>query len=263
VNDQKRIIELLEMLVGQEGYAPRLEPAANYGRQMWANEFPPLNANLETSFQFVELIFQQDRTFFVEWQANDLDTKVFDKSLPYGLVVVEYVRGGSRHVRTFDLTNRLGRILLTGREMRVTVVLSGFNLGTTAASLQVDVSAGEAHAGTREDAPLDPFAFQFAAAPVQLGLEGVIREMALYCNGVGLWLMLFASSVQPVTATNTLPTYLFGNGTDDTVVIPGIAWEMGQNMWWALSTSPLSYTAPGDGALATCVFSFEYGNGLP
>jgi hypothetical protein len=260
----QRIWEVLcRIALGSGAYPERFEPVAQTGQTAFGKDFHVL-ADVTTTVawkQFVDVIYEQDRTLCVEWQALalPLDTAY---ALPYGTVYVDYVVGGARHSRQYPLTNRLSRITVTARQLRVNVGLLVANdqsgKGAPAfADLAVNVSASEGRAGMREDAALVHISQEIAAAPIQIGINGVIRAMSFYApsSDVNLYLMLFRNTVSPVAGAQ--PSYIFGDGSNAVNETP-VFFDVNNNFWYAVSTSPIVYAVPGT---ANCAFYAQYDSG--
>jgi hypothetical protein len=260
-----KVEELLAVIARRTGYPlhPN-EPRAKRGQRLLASEFPVSapgfsgNPASTRRHLFVDIEgLDEDRTFAIDFQAYDLVVGEDTNRLPYGQVEIEYARGGARHSRVIDLTNRCARVFVTGRELRVTIQLTYFQLGSPS-TLSVSCSAAEARAGTVEDFPLSRDSQPLAGSPIQAGLEGaVIRAMSFYASDNGFWFMLFNNPVAPVAGA--LPSYVFGNGTISTSVTTGLAYEINVNTWWAISSSPLTYQVASD---ASGLVNIQYESGF-
>jgi hypothetical protein len=254
---------LLRIARGEGAYPPPHEPRANYGYFANGNDFAPVTATdddetVVASLQFCDLNFDSDRTMCVEWQANN-PTSNTSLVLPYGEVIVEYARGGARHTRTMWLVNRLCRIHVTGRQVRVTCRLFSQGEEENFASLTVAVSVGEARAGELEDFAPDWFPAEFVPGdPIKVAEPGVIRELSLYASAVGIYLMLFNSQAAP--ANGSVPDYVYGTGA----IASGpsqVKWEVSVNTWYVLSSTPETLTQLVAGS-AIAFFHIENGASL-
>lgn len=250
---------LLRIALGSGAYPARHEPAANYGLTMRGSEFtaPGFNANTTKAALMVDLLFEEDRTLCVEWQADWLGGDL-PLGLPYGEVEVEYVVGGARRSRVFYLTNRYSRCTVTARQLRVTCQLSANMNGSFAplSDLFVNVSASEGRAGMKEDYPLQWESRSLALVPRQFGTRSVIRWASLYTSVPGLYLLVFLNQ-NGSPGPGAFADYAFGTGAVASPVVP-VSFEINSNTWFALSTNPIVYAAPVAGA-ATFYLQQEQG----
>lgn len=236
------IVALLERIArGAGAYPARHEPQANYGTSCTGADFtsPGFGATNTVRRLMLDLLFEEDRTLVVEFQASN-PTNSAGLQVPYGQVEVDYVVGGARHSRIFPLTNRLGRVTVTGRQVRATVQLNIPTAGKGGLNaLTVDVSAAEGRAGLKEDYPLTIQNRTFLLVPRQLGVTGVFRWVSfLYVSDLPLWFMVF-EAVAAAPIAGQLPDYCIAQ----TNYIP-VSWDVGPLTWYAMSTSPLVYTPP-------------------